>query len=157
MQDRQPDQPERPVPAVGVVCLSADGRVCLIRRGTPPRLGEWSIPGGKIEWGEPASDAALRELKEETGLAGTLLGLVDVADGIFTSRTHGHTTRHYVLIDYAARADGDPVAGDDAAEARWFTRDQIADLGLWSETVRMIDLALTRFGQPASRDRAVSP
>ncbi|MDP1778130.1 MAG: NUDIX domain-containing protein, partial [Brevundimonas sp.] len=48
--------PMTPVPAVGVVCLRDDS-VLLIRRGTPPRQGEWSLPGGRIEPGERAVDA----------------------------------------------------------------------------------------------------
>jgi 8-oxo-dGTP diphosphatase len=138
-----------PVPAVGIVCLDESRRVCLIRRGNPPLAGSWSLPGGKIEWGEAVADAALRELKEETGLDARLLGLLDVVDGIFTGRTSGEVNRHYVLCDYAALTDAPEalVAGDDAAAAAWFTRDEIAGLGLWEETVRIIDLALDRFGQ----------
>jgi 8-oxo-dGTP diphosphatase len=48
--------------------------VLLIRRGTPPRLGEWSLPGGRIEWGEPVKAAALRELREETGVEAEITG-----------------------------------------------------------------------------------
>ena len=55
-----------PIPAVGVVCFRGDD-VLLIKRGAPPRAGEWSLPGGRIEFGERAADAALRELREETG------------------------------------------------------------------------------------------
>ena len=66
-----------PTPAVGVVCLKGD-EVLLIRRGTPPRQGEWSLPGGRIEPGERLAVAALRELREETGVAAELIGLIDV-------------------------------------------------------------------------------
>src|SRR4051812_1689023 len=95
----------RPVPCVGVVCLR-DGDVLLIRRGKAPRAGEWSIPGGRLEWGETAEAAALRELSEEAGVEAETLGLLDVVDGLFGEDTH------YVLIDYAARwRSGEPVAG----------------------------------------------
>ena len=118
-----------PVPTVGVVCLR-DQEVLLIKRGTPPRLGQWSVPGGRLEWGETLQVAALRELKEETGVDAQLLGLIDVIDGVFPARPSpdgkgGEITRHYVLIDYAARwTGGEPVAGDDAAEARFVSRDE---------------------------------
>ena len=122
-----------PVPAVGVVCLRGD-EVLLIRRGTPPRLGEWSLPGGRIEGGERAIDAALRELREETGVEAQITGLIDVVDGLFPE-----AGRHYVLIDYAARwLSGEPVAGDDALEARFVPVDQIDALIEWSETRRII-------------------
>jgi len=121
-----------PVPAVGVVCVRGD-EVLLIRRGQPPLVGEWSLPGGRIEWGERAADAALRELAEETGVQAELAGLIDVVDGLFGER-------HYVLIDYAASwVSGEPVAGDDAADARFWPLSEIGGLGLWSETVRIIE------------------
>ncbi|MEO1408076.1 MAG: NUDIX hydrolase, partial [Pseudomonadota bacterium] len=105
------------IPAVGVVCFRGED-VLLIRRGQPPMSGAWSLPGGRIEFGERTEDAALRELKEETGIDAELCGLVDVVDGIFTSRRSGDVTRHYLLCDYAARwSSGELVAGDDAADA----------------------------------------
>ena len=127
------DSVTTPVPAVGVVCLK-DDRILLIRRGTPPRLGEWSLPGGRIEPGERAVDAALRELREETGVEAQILGLIDVVDGIFPE-----IGRHYVLIDYAARwLSGEPVGADDALEARFVPLDQVDSLIDWSETRRII-------------------
>ena len=125
-----------PVPCVGVVCLRDDS-VLLIRRGTPPRRGEWSLPGGRIEPGERAVDAALRELREETGIEAEITGLIDVIDGLFPE-----SERHYVLIDYGARwLSGEPVAGDDAAEARFVPLDDIDALVAWSETRRVIRMA----------------
>lgn len=122
-----------PIPAVGVVCLRGD-QVLLIRRGTPPLLGEWSLPGGRIEPGERATVAALRELREETGVKANLVGLIDVVDGVFPE-----IDRHYVLIDYAAvwRA-GEPVAGDDAAEAAFHSLSAVGTMVGWSETRRII-------------------
>ena len=135
---------QRPVPTVGVVCLKGD-QVLLIKRGTPPRLGQWSLPGGRIEWGEAVDVAALRELKEETGVEAELTGLLDVVDGVFTSRETGETTRHYVMIDYAARwTGGEPLAGDDAADARFFTREEAMAAVEWDETRRVIEQAFDR-------------
>lgn len=126
-----------PIPAVGVVCLRGD-EVLLIRRGAPPRLGEWSLPGGRIEPGERAVDAALRELGEETGVTARLLGLIDVVDGVFPE-----IDRHYVLIDYVAEwLSGEPVPGDDAAEARFMPADEAISLVAWSETRRIIAAAI---------------
>ncbi len=125
-----------PIPAVGIVCLRNES-VLLIRRGTPPRQGEWSLPGGRIEPGERAVDAALRELREETGVEAEITGLIDVVDGLFPE-----AGRHYVLIDYAARwLSGEPVAGDDAAEARFVALDEVEALIDWSETRRIIRMA----------------
>ena len=125
-----------PVPAVGVVCLRGDS-VLLIRRGTPPRRGEWSLPGGRIEPGERAMDAALRELREETGVEAEITGLIDVVDGVFPE-----AGRHYVLIDYAARwLAGEPVAGDDADEARFVALEEVTALVAWPETHRIIAMA----------------
>ena len=129
----------QPVPAVGVVCLRGD-EVLLIRRGRAPRLGEWSLPGGRVEPGERTVETALRELIEETGVSAEILGLIEVVDGIFPA-----DGRHYVLIDYAARwVSGEPVAGDDAAEARFVALDQVAALVDWAETRRVIALAAER-------------
>jgi 8-oxo-dGTP diphosphatase len=124
-----------PIPAVGIVCLRGD-EVLLIRRGTPPRLGEWSLPGGRIESGERAVDAARRELREETGVQAEIVGLVDVVDGLFGEQ-------HYVLIDYAARwIAGEPAAGDDAAEAVFLLVEEALARVAWSDTRRVIQAAV---------------
>ncbi|MDR3511717.1 MAG: NUDIX hydrolase [Caulobacteraceae bacterium] len=133
---------ERPIPAAGVVCLRG-GEVLLIRRGKAPRMGEWSIPGGRMELGETAAQAALRELAEETGVAAELLGLIDVVDYI------GESVQ-MVLVDYAARwVAGEPVAGDDAADARFFPLDEALSRVSWPETRRVIAEAAARFGAGA--------
>ncbi len=131
-----PPEPTRwPEPVVGVVCLRGD-EVLLIRRRNPPLAGAWSLPGGRIEWGERTEEAALRELFEETGVRAELVGLAAVVDGLFDE------DRHFILIDYAARwLDGEPCAGDDAADAAFHPLSDIARLGMWDETVRVIHLA----------------
>jgi 8-oxo-dGTP diphosphatase len=146
MSSESPALATVPVPTVGVVCLR-DDQILLIKRGTPPRLGQWSLPGGRLEWGETTPVAALRELKEETGVDAVLLGLIDVVDGLFTSRETGETTRHYVMIDYAARwVSGDAVAGDDAAEARFVSLDEALAMVEWDVTRAVIAQTFARFG-----------
>lgn len=146
----EPDAISAPVAAVGVVCLRGD-EVLLIRRGTPPRLGEWSLPGGRIEPGERAVDAALRELREETGVEAEITGLLDVIDGLFPPR-------HFLLVDYAARwLSGEPRAGDDAADARFWPAEAAIAAVDWDETRRVIRLALQRALSPERASRPGSP
>ena len=136
------DSPRQPVAAVGLVVLRGDD-VLLIRRGKPPREGEWSLPGGRIEWGERVEDAALRELKEETNCEARIIALVDVVNAIMTRSVAGAPPwGHYVLIDYVARwTSGEPTPGDDAREARFFSPQEIPALNLWGETLRIMERA----------------
>lgn len=138
-----------PVPAVGVVCLRGE-EVLLIRRGAPPRLGEWSLPGGRIEPGEGVRAAALRELREETGIEARLIGLIDVVDGIFPE-----AGRHYVLIDFVAEwISGEPVAGDDATDARFFPFEVALASVTWDETRQIIRAGARLLALDRSRDPA---
>jgi 8-oxo-dGTP diphosphatase len=131
------DQPEGPTAGAGAIVWRGD-EVLLIRRGKAPRLGEWSIPGGRIEHGETAEAAAIREVLEETGCTIAVVGLCDVVDAIGEGR-------HMVLVDFTARwVSGEPVAGDDAAEARFVSFEKIGALGMWSETLRVIALSRTQ-------------
>jgi 8-oxo-dGTP diphosphatase len=126
----------KPVPCVGVVCVRGD-EVLLIRRGRAPMVNAWSIPGGRIEWGEPAKAAALRELREETGIKADLLGLIEVFDGLFSE--HGAVTHHFVISEFAARwRSGEPRAGDDAAEARFVKLTDIDQFNLTPDLKRVI-------------------
>jgi ADP-ribose pyrophosphatase YjhB (NUDIX family) len=142
--------PRRPQIGVGVVVWRGD-EFLLIRRGKPPRYGQWSIPGGRQELGETTRETAVREIKEETDLEIDLVGLVDVYDAIRVD-TNGSIASHFTLIDYTARwVSGDAVAGDDAIGVGWFTLDDLPELKLWKETEhvirasrRLIDGTLTR-------------
>ena len=129
---------------MGVICFRGE-EVLLIRRGKPPRMGDWSIPGGRLEWNEAVKDCALRELMEETGVRAELLGLVEVIDGFFGDE------RHYVLIDYAARwLEGEPVAGDDAVEAQFCPVAEAIERVEWPQTKQVIKDAWEKYG-PAGR------
>ena len=136
------EYPLRPVVGVGVVVWHRE-QVLLVRRGKPPRVGHWSLPGGAQELGETIAAAARREVLEETGLVvevGEVLAAVDMIE-----REAGRVRYHSTLIDFSAEAAGPELRpGGDAADARWFTPEEVAALGLWSETVRIIELARAR-------------
>ena len=134
------EYPERPFVGIGLVVLRP-GEVLLVRRGKPPNLGTWSLPGGAQEIGERAEEAARRELLEETGLAVEALHLAANVDSI-TRDADGRVRYHYTIIDFAARwVGGEPVAGDDVSETTWAKLDQLARYGLWSEAHRVIAIA----------------
>lgn len=134
------DYPDRPWVGVGIVICRGD-EALLIRRGKPPRLGQWSLPGGAQELGETVADTARREAAEETGLSIELGPIIDVIDAIERD-DDGRVLRHYTLIDYAAHwVGGDPVAGDDAMDARWFSRAEIDQMTLFPNMHRVIAAA----------------
>jgi 8-oxo-dGTP diphosphatase len=135
--------PARPIIGVGVVVWHGD-RVLLVQRGRPPRRGQWSLPGGAQQLGESLAEAARREVLEETGLTVDLGDVLATVDSI-EHDPEGRVRYHYTLIDFTAEAHGaELVPGDDAADARWFELHQIEALGLWSETLRIIELARSR-------------
>ena len=134
-----------PVVGVGVVVIKATAagpRVLLVKRGKAPRAGQWSIPGGHQEPGETLRAGAAREVLEETGLEVEIVRLLDVVDSI-TRGEDGRLLSHFSLIDFLGlwRA-GEPKAASDAAEAIWADPDDLESFGLWSETRRIIALAL---------------
>ena len=132
--------PARPIVGIGVIVWAGE-RVLLIRRGQPPRQGQWSLPGGAQQLGETVAEAAQREVLEEAGIEIELGPLVAIVD-LIEHDDAGRIRYHYTLLDYTAEAGTTALApGGDAADARWFTPAEIAPLGLWSETVRVIDLA----------------
>jgi 8-oxo-dGTP diphosphatase len=137
------EYPARPIIGVGTVVWHGD-RVLLVQRGRPPRQGHWSLPGGAQQLGESLADAARREVLEETGLAVEVGDVIATVDSIERD-PDGRVRYHYTLIDFTAEANSaELVAGDDAADARWFDLDQLGALGLWSETLRIIELARAR-------------
>jgi ADP-ribose pyrophosphatase YjhB (NUDIX family) len=131
------EYPDTPLVGVGAIIIEAD-RVLLVKRGHPPLLGEWSIPGGVLEVGEMLRAAAVREAREETGLTVETSDLLGVYDRVLRDGA-GKTLYHYVLIDFLCkRVAGEPHGAGDAAEARWFTREEVAKLALPEDTAEVI-------------------
>ena len=115
-----------------------DGKVLLVRRGKPPRDGQWSIPGGAQELGETLLETARREVSEETGLDVAVTGLIDVVDFIERD-TAGGVRYHYSLIDFSAEwRSGEPRAGGDVSDVVWLDPNELARYEIWSETRRII-------------------
>ncbi len=109
----------RPVAAVLAVVVR-DRAVLLVRRANPPDAGLWGFPGGKIEGGETIAEAALRELREETGVAACADRVLTALDAIDTA-PDGAIRHHYLMVAVLCRwSSGDPEAADDAQEAGWF-------------------------------------
>lgn len=107
-----------------------EGRILLVRRANPPDAGHWGFPGGKIEAGEPIESAAARELLEETGIRGRARRVLTAVDAFERDDT-GRLRRHFVLIAVLCEwVSGEPVAADDALEAKWFRLTELEEPGL---------------------------
>jgi ADP-ribose pyrophosphatase YjhB (NUDIX family) len=136
-----------PVVAVGAVVWRGPERLLLVRRGQAPRRGEWSIPGGRVELGETLRDALVREVAEETELAVTVEGLIDIVD--FMERDGaGAAFSHYVLIDFSARwVSGEASPASDVMECRWFAPAEALVRVSWDETRRIIHASARQLWQ----------
>jgi ADP-ribose pyrophosphatase YjhB (NUDIX family) len=107
-----------PACAVGAIVLE-HGEILLVRRSHAPALGQWSLPGGRVQWGEALREACAREVHEETGIDIEVEGLAGIAERIIPD-DEGAVEFHYVILDFWAKPRShDVVAGDDASEARW--------------------------------------
>ena len=122
---------------VGGVVI-ADGRTLLIRRGSPPLEGEWSIPGGMLELGETFEEGVRRELAEETGLQVRVLDFIEVFERIFPGED-GRTRYHFVILDYlCAVQSGEPRADSDVTDVAWAREEELAEYSLTATATRVI-------------------
>jgi len=116
--------PKLPIVGVGAI-LICSGKILLERRRNEPGRGRWSIPGGKVELGEEVSHAAIREVREETGLVVEKPRLVDVVDGVELDK-EGKVRYHFVIVDYFLQLTGGRLKpASDAAELRWVRLDDV--------------------------------
>ena len=140
------EYPDRPIVGVGAVIVD-QGRVLLVKRGSPPLLGEWSLPGGVVELGETLRAAAEREAREETGLIVKAGNVLEVLDRIVHGKD-GAPQYHYVLIDFLCRVEGGQLrAGGDAADVRWAAQAELTAYSLESPAAEVIRKAFLAANQ----------
>ncbi len=141
------EYPERPVVGIGGVIIE-DGHALLIRRGSEPLRGEWSIPGGTLELGESLEEGIARELLEEAGIVVRVVELIEVFDRIYTDdgstapQTHRKPRFHYVIVDYLCeRISGEPRAGSDVTDVALAQEDELIKFHLTETATRILKKA----------------
>jgi mutator protein MutT len=134
--------PERPIVGVGAVVLNAAGEVLLAKRAHEPLKGEWSLPGGGVEIGEPLEEAVAREVLEETGIVVHVGPVVEVLDRIERA-ADGRVEYHFVIIDYLCRAAGGSLASaSDAEDVHWVSPARLADYRITAKATQVIGKAI---------------
>jgi 8-oxo-dGTP diphosphatase len=135
------EYPDYPRVGVGAIVLH-EGRVLLVKRGRPPGVGKWSLPGGLVDLGESTADAARREVVEECGIDVRVEGVAGMVERIIRDDA-GRVRYHYVLIDYLAYPESDAIcAGTDAAEVRWVPAEHVHSLDVTEGLIDMIRRAM---------------
>jgi len=141
------EYPERPVVGVGGVIIDR-GRALLIRRGSEPLLGEWSIPGGTLELGESLGKGVARELLEETGIEVRVLDMIEVFDRIFLedgpagAEAKLRPRFHFVIVDYLCeRLAGEPRAGSDVTDVAFAREEELPRFHLTETATRVLKKA----------------
>ena len=129
--------PDRPMVGVGILILEGD-RYLIVKRAAEPDAGLWSIPGGLVEIGEKAADAAAREAKEETGLDVEIVDILGVVDKVVRDE-EDRIKFHFVIVDYLAKPKGGSLrAASDALEARWVKAEELPDYELSPTLVELL-------------------
>jgi len=141
------EYPERPVVGIGGVIIDQD-RTLLIRRGSEPLRGEWSIPGGTLELGESLQEGVARELLEETGIKVCVIDLIEVfdriyaADGTIAAQAQKKPRFHYVIVDYLCeRIGGEPRAGSDVTDVAFAREEELSKYQLTETATRILKKA----------------
>src|ERR1700687_4632616 len=141
------EYPERPMVGVGGVVIE-DGRALLIRRGSEPLRGEWSIPGGTLELGETLEQGVARELLEETGITVRVIQLIEVfdriyaEDGTIAAQPEAKPRFHFVIVDYLCeRIRGERRAGSDVTDVAFAREEELAKFNLTETATRILKTA----------------
>ena len=153
------EYPERPIVGVGGVLIE-NGKALLIKRGSEPLLGQWSIPGGTLELGETLLEGVAREMLEETGIVVRVLDLIEVFERINPysppeSRSVAQRPRfHFVIVDYLCeRINGEAKAGGDAVDIAYVAEEELPKYQLTEAATRVLRKA---FGMDRARRLAAA-
>ncbi|MCX8181840.1 MAG: NUDIX hydrolase [Candidatus Methanomethyliaceae archaeon] len=120
--------------------LIRDQQILLVKRGHEPNKGLWSIPGGLIKLGETAEEAAIREVKEETGLE-VSLGAVAGIFNVIIKEGNSKIKYHYVIIDYFGEVTGGTLRhGTDVTDARWFEINELNNIETSPTVKKVVEL-----------------
>jgi 8-oxo-dGTP diphosphatase len=152
------EYPDLPMVGVGGVIIQ-DGRALLIRRGTEPLKGEWSIPGGMLEIGETLVQGVERELLEETGLTVRVIELIEIFERISHAKISDSNPEpnprpqyHFVIVDYLCEAvSGVAIAGSDVTDLAFAVEDELQRFNLTPTATRIFKKA---FAMAAARNGA---
>ena len=140
--------PDRPLVGVGGVIIH-QGYALIVQRGSEPRRGEWTVPGGLLELGETIRAGTEREVLEETNLTVKAGPVLDVFDSIYPD-AQGRTEYHYVLIDFLCELISDPAdlkPASDISNARWITAVELDTTPLIGSTGQVIRDAFRLVGK----------
>lgn len=131
------EYPDAPVVGVGGVVIH-EGRALLIKRGSAPLEGQWSIPGGTLELGESIEEGVRRELMEETGIEVRVLGMIEAFDRIFRDDA-GKIQFHFVIVDYLCElVSGEAVAAGDVTDTAWVREEDLGGYKLTETATRVL-------------------
>lgn len=146
-----------PQPASSAILRRGD-RLLLVRRVNPPLKDMYAFPGGRAEAGETPDVTALREMREETGIEARNPRLFATYDLPSRGRD-GRLTSHFLLSVFVVEAESDAkaVAADDAADAGWFSLDEIRRLRCPDSVVECAERVLGRLHEMPESALASGP